>query len=124
MNYAKEKNKVIMWLITGAVLATSFFFLLYVLDVGNSLRASFAGIFIFVALTCYPLALAYGKKQIGDIFYSIYKGVHQPFQIRSGKGTWQPVLNMCLALFTVLFFGWVYGVYYAYKQLQMLKSYY
>lgn len=122
MNYVKEKNKVILLFVVGVVLASSFFYALYVVKMGYSLRTSFIGVYLFVAITCYPLALAYGRGQIIDIFHSIYKGVRQPFQVKFGKGTWQPVVNFCIALVTVISFGWVYGSYYAYKRLQMMKS--
>lgn len=123
MNYTKEKNKVILLLIVGLVLASGFFYTLYLFKMGYALRASFSGVFLFVAITCYPLAFSYGKGQIIDIFHSIHKGARQPFQVKHGKGTWQPVLNFCIALLTVVSFGWIYGVYYAYKRLQMMKSY-
>lgn len=123
MDYAKEKSKVIRLLIGGFILASGFFYTLYVLGVGYSWRASFLGVFLFVAITCYPLAFVYGKGQIIDIFHSIHRGVRQPFPVKHGKGTWQPVINLCIALLTVISFGWVYGAYYAYKKLQMMKSF-
>lgn len=122
MNYEKEKNKMIIRLVIGLILASGFFFLLSVLQVGYSLRTSFLGVFIFVGLTCYPLALSYGKGQIIDIFHSIHKGARQPFPVTRGRGTWQPILNFCIATLTVISLGWVYGAYYAYKRLQMMKS--
>lgn len=111
-----------MLVVMGGVLAIGFFFMLYILKIGYSLRTSFLGVFIFVAITCYPLALSYGKGQIVDIFHSIHKGARQPFPVKRGKGTWQSVLNFCIALLTVISLGWVYGAYYAYKRLQMMKS--
>lgn len=119
----KEKNKMIVLLGIGIVLATVFFYGLSRAEISYMLRGSFISVFLFVAIVCYPLAIAYGKGQIIAIFQSIHKGVRQPFTTKHGKRTWQPVVNLCIAFVTIVFFGWVYGVYHAFKQLQMLKSY-
>ncbi|MER2192358.1 MAG: hypothetical protein ABS951_15460 [Solibacillus sp.] len=110
----------ILLLVVGLGLASSFFYAFYILKMGYAWRASFIGVFLFAAITCYPLAISYGRGQIIDIFHSIHKGERQPLQVK--HGIWQPVVSFCIALVTVSSFGWVYGSYYAYKRLQMMKS--
>lgn len=125
MNYIKERNKMLVWLVVGIMFLIG---VLYVVaSFGNGIfLASFSGIFIIVALVLYPLALVYGRSQIVDIFHSIRMGARQPFLTKRLDSPWRllfAVLNTVIALLTVVFFGWIYGSYTAYQKLQMLKSY-
>lgn len=122
----KERRKMFILLGVGAVLAIGFFALLNVLNIGTYFAASLGGLFVFVAIVCYPLAFVYGKHRIIDVFHSISIGDRQPFRIMPGKARWKPIftgLNFIFAAFTTVCFGWAYGTYNAYKKLQMLKSF-
>lgn len=125
MNYLKVRNKMIILLVTGVVLAIGTLLLLN--SEGKEIYiTSFSGLFIVVALICYPLAIVYGHRQIVGIFESIRIGERRPFQTSKMNSLLNPlfsVLNCIVAIVIVLSFGWVYGVYTAYQKLQMMKGF-
>lgn len=125
MNYLKVRNKMIILLVTGVVLAIETLLLLN--SEGKEIYiTSFSGLFIVVALICYPLAIVYGHRQIVGIFESIRIGARRPFQTSKMNSLLNPlfsVLNCIVAIVIVLSFGWVYGVYTAYQKLQMMKGF-
>ena len=126
MSYLKERKKMMGLLVGGLILTVV---VLYGLSItGNShFIASFSGLFIVLALICYPLAIVYGHSQIVDVFQSIRMGARQPFRAKSTNSSLNPLftaLNFIIAVLTVIFFGWIYGTYTAYQKLQMLKSFY
>ena len=126
MNYLKERRKIFLLLGGGALLAIGFFALLSFQHSSFYFTASFSGIFVFIGLVCYPLAIVYGKKQITDVFNSIREGERQPFRVTPGKAGWNSiytVVNFIIAVLVTVFFGWGYGTYTAYKKLQMLKGF-
>ncbi|AWE08901.1 hypothetical protein DCE79_16795 [Lysinibacillus sp. 2017] len=125
MSYLKERNKMIGLLVGGLIFTIV---VLYGLSItGNGyFIASFSGLFIVLALICYPLAIVYGHSQIVDVFQSIRIGARQPFRAKTTNSPFNPlftVINFIMALFTVIFFGWIYGAYTAYQKLQMMKSF-
>ncbi|MEK4427278.1 hypothetical protein [Solibacillus sp. FSL K6-1523] len=125
MNYLKERNKMRMLLIGGVLLAIIVLFLLNSVQLGLYV-ASFSGLFLLAAISCYPLAIVYGRRQIIDIFNSIRIGERQPFRLRKFRSPMKPIytlLNLIVATLTTLFFGWIYGAYTAYQKLRMLKSF-
>lgn len=126
IDYSKERLKMGALLVLGFVLAISFFSLQSSLNIGGRNSDSFSSGFIFVAIVCYPLAIIYGLHQIMDVFNSISFGDRQPFRItRTGVGSESliSVLNFIFATVMIIFFGWIYGTYNAYKKLQFLKIY-
>ena len=125
MNYLKERNKMRTLLIGGVLLAIVVLFLLNSVQLGLYV-ASFNGLFLLVAISCYPLAIVYGRRQIVDIFNSIRIGDRQPFRLRKFRSPMKPIytlLNLIIATLTTVFFGWAYGAYTAYQKLQMLKGF-
>ena len=83
-------------------------------------------VYLFVAISFYPLALVYGRNVMVDVFYSIKAGPYSPFSIigkNSVVRTMYRALNWLTAAFTLVFVGWIYGVYNAYKRYQMQKGY-
>ena len=125
MSYLKERNKMIALLIGGLVLMIIVFYGLSIIGKGDFI-ASFSGLFIVFAIVCYPLAIVYGRSQIIDIFHSIRMGARQPFRAKTMNSPLNPIItvvNFIIALFTIIFFGWIYGSYTAYQKLQMIKSF-
>ncbi|ATP42032.1 hypothetical protein CSE16_19515 [Solibacillus sp. R5-41] len=125
MNYLKERNKMRMLLIGGFLLAMVVLFMLNSVHLGLYL-ASFNGLFLLAAISCYPLAIVYGRRQIVDVFNCIRMGERQPFRVRNFKSPMKPLytlLNLLIAAVTIVFFGWIYGTYTAYQKLRMIKSF-
>ena len=125
MSYLKERKKMMGLLIGGLILMIIVFYGLSIIGKGNFI-ASFSGIFTVFAIVCYPLAIVYGRSQMIDIFHSIRMGARQPFRAKTMKSPLNPlitVVNFVIALFTIIFFGWIYGAYTAYQKLQMMKSF-
>lgn len=125
MSYLKERNKMIILLVLGLALVIGVLFFLNSVGRGHYV-GSFSGLFLVLAVICYPLAISYGRGQMIDIFQSIRMGARQPFRARKINSAWGPifsVLNFIIALLTLIFFGWVYGAYTAYQKLQMMKSF-
>lgn len=125
MNYLKERNKMRLLLIGGVLLAIIVLFLLNSVRLGLYVT-SFNGLFLLAAISCYPLAIVYGHRQIIDIFNSIRMGERRPFRLQKFRSPLKPiyaVLNLIVAILTTVFFGWVYGAYTAYQKLRMLKSF-
>lgn len=83
-------------------------------------------VYLFVTITFYPLALAYGRSVMVDVFYSIKAGPYSPFSVH-WKNTLLRIfcqaLNWVIAALTFVFVGWIYGVYNAYQRYQMQKGY-
>lgn len=125
MNYLKERNKMSVLLTGGVLLAILVLFLLNSVQLGVYVT-SFNGLFLLAAISCYPLAIVYGHRQIVDIFNSIRIGERRPFRISKFRSPVKPfytLLNLIFALLTIVFFGWLYGAYTAYQKLRMLKSF-
>lgn len=125
MNYLKERNKMRMLLTGGVLLAIIVLFLLNSVHLGLYV-ASFNGLFLLAAISCYPLAIVYGHRQIVDIFNSIRIGERRPFHLQKLRSPVKPIytlLNLIVAILTIVFFGWIYGAYTAYQKLRMLKSF-
>lgn len=125
MNYLKERNKMRMLLIGGVLLAVIVLYLLNSMHLGLYVT-SFNGLFLLVAISCYPLAIVYGYRQIIDIFNSIRIGERQPFRVQKLRSSLKPiytVLNLIVATLTTVFFGWIYGAHTAYQKLRMIKSF-
>lgn len=125
MNYIKERTKMRLLLIGGVILAIVVLFMLKSMDFRLHI-ASFNGAFLLATISCYPLAIIYGHRQIVDVFNSIRMGDCQPFRVngcQSSVKSFYIFLNLIIATFTIIFFGWIYGAYNAYKKLQMLKSF-
>lgn len=83
-------------------------------------------VYLFVAISFYPLALVYGRSVMVDVFYSIKSGPYSPFSTlyrNAIKRNICRVLNWLIAIFTFIFVGWIYGVYNAYQRYQMQKGY-
>ena len=83
-------------------------------------------VYLFVAISFYPLALVYGRRVMVDVFYSIKSGPYSPFSTFNKHAIVRNIckgLNWIIAIFTFIFVGWIYGVYNAYKRYQMEKGY-
>lgn len=125
MSYLKERNKMIGLLVGGLILTIVVLYGLTITGKGHFLT-SFSGLFIILALICYPLAIVYGHRQIVDVFHSIRMGARQPFRAKTTNSSFNllfTALNFIIALLTVIFFGWIYGAYTAYQKLQMMRSF-
>ncbi|MEG0384655.1 MAG: hypothetical protein RR642_07880 [Solibacillus sp.] len=125
MNYLQERNKMWMLLISGVLIALVVLFMLKSAHLGPYV-ASFNGLFLLAGISCYPLAIVYGRRQIIDIFNSIRMGERQPFRLGKLRSPIKPfytLLNLVIAAATVVLFGWIYGTYTAYLKLRMIKSF-
>jgi len=83
-------------------------------------------VYLFVAISFYPLAFVYGRRVMVDVFYSIKVGPYKPFSTASTNGfvrTFCQALNWIIAAFIFAFVGWIYGVYNAYQRYQMQNGY-
>ena len=83
-------------------------------------------VYLFVAISFYPLALVYGRHVMADVFYSIKAGPYSPFSTFCKNALVRNVcraLNWLIAIFTFVFVAWIYGVYNAYQRYQMQKGY-
>ncbi|MER2039405.1 MAG: hypothetical protein ABS944_14765 [Solibacillus sp.] len=125
MQYLIERNKMLLLLVVGLILTIGILFFFF--SIGRWYYfASFSGLFIIFALICYPLAIVYGRGQMIDIFHSIRMGDRQPFRVKKINSPWKPLFalfNWIIALFTLIFLGWIYGTHMAYQKLQMIKSF-
>lgn len=108
----QTKNSMIMLLIFGAVIASLALWLLSHTVFGTYILYSFSALFIFIAITCYPLAIVYGKRDIKRVYDSIYIGNYRLFRMRKPYAN---VLNTVVASIITIFFGWAYGAYGAYR---------
>mgnify|MGYP003455303299 CR=1 FL=1 len=83
-------------------------------------------VYLFVAISFYPLALVYGRRVMIDVFYSIKSGPYSPFSTFYKNAIVRNLckaLNWIIAIVTFVFVGWIYGVYTAYQRYQMQKGY-
>lgn len=116
-----KKSKMITLLILGLCLSM---IVMVLLQNKGFLRWD---IYLFVTITCYPLAIFYGRNYMVDVFKSIRSGPYSPFRLKFGSGsvsrTMYPIFNFIVAGFMFIFVGWIYGVYHAYKTYQMSKGY-
>ena len=108
------KWKMIGLIILGVVIASTTIMTLqhYNLFVGD--------VYLFVALSFYPLAIVYGRDVMVDIFNSIYNGAHSP--IKKNK-LFAKVINFLVACFVVVFASWIHGTYHAYKKYQVAERF-
>ncbi|KYG90952.1 hypothetical protein [Metasolibacillus sp. FSL K6-0083] len=114
----QNKRAMIMLLIFGAILASIILWLLSITVFGTYILYSFSTLLIFVAITCYPLALVYGRSDIEKLFESIRIGSYRLFRARKSYAN---ILNLLIAAAITLFFGWAYGTYGAYRDLKYRK---
>lgn len=105
-------------LIFGGVLASIVLWLLSHTVFGIYILYSFSNLLIFAAITCYPLAIVYGRQDIKRVYESIHIGNYRLIRM---KKPYANVLNMIIAIVITLLFGWVYGVYGAYRDLKYKK---
>jgi hypothetical protein len=113
------KVKMILLIILGFVLSCSSVFLFQ--------RIGWVGwdLYVFIALLFYPVAIAYGRGVMLDIFYSVKEGPYRFFKQTNGRGiriTLKKACNLFLALFTFVFAGWMYGAYTAYQKFVMVHG--
>lgn len=77
-------------------------------------------VYLFVALSFYPLALVYGRGVMVDIFHSIYLGVHRPIKRNTAMAK---CINLLAACFAFIFASWIHGTYHAYKKYQISERF-
>lgn len=125
MKYAQLKRNMILLIILGVMIAYALFGFNNILTPIFTWLYSILGIFIFFAIVCYPLAIVYGYTEIKNVYYSISKGMNRPFIVnkQSKFNGIKTYLNYVVALLTTLLFGWVYGVYLAWKRLMYAKKF-
>ena len=125
MQYAKMKRNAILLLVVGGIIAIAFFWVYgYVFPYSYAMY-SLLGMLILCGLICYPVAIVYGRNEIINLFHSIRIGGRQPFHIKQ-TSFWNPlkkILNTSIACVITVSFGWLYGTYTVWQQLQLAKRF-
>ena len=125
MQYAKMKRNMILLLVVGVIVAIAFFWGYgYVFPYSYAMY-SLLGMLILGGLICYPVAIVYGRNEIINVFHSIRIGRRQPFRIKNAS-VWNPlrkIVNAIIACVITVSFGWLYGTYTAWQQLQLAKRF-
>ena len=114
------KWKMIALIVLGVLVS------LFTMNILQRYNILYWDVYLFVAISFYPLALVYGRRVMIDVFYSIKSGPYSPFSTLNKNAIARNLcraLNWLIAIFTFVFVGWIYGVYNAYQRYQMQKGY-
>ena len=114
------KWKMISLIILGVILA------LISMTALQRLNILYWDVYLFVAISFYPLAIVYGRKVMVDVFHSIKEGPYSPFSINKKNAVvnlMYRAINLVVAIIAFMLVSWIYGVYNAYQHYQMQKGY-
>lgn len=123
-DYQKEKSKVLILLGIGIILLLAFLIWggsKYHFGLSDILNPE--GIFLFIAIICYPIGIVYGSRSMFDMYRRMRAGDRIGSFNNIGAITIATtIMWISIALTLTIVFGWIIGVVKAYKTLKFLKN--